>query len=189
MRDPELEKELQDLKHQVQTLLSAAKTSPVQSTTSSITSHKSKPGVDLESKISRIESLVGSQMEVIANLQKTMEALNAKLEQDGSDTSFTTNTYQKRAKTGQRPRKTLARQDLSSNSESNHEMVKPPNPHIASTIPTDNNATDMDAGESELDGGIQDVDINESMLSGYHKDGTLSSESVSHEATQDDNDL
>ena len=72
-------------------MLLAANTSPAtSSTTSSIKLQKSQWEVKLESKISLLESLVGSQMEVIANLQKTMEALNAKLENDGSDTLVTT---------------------------------------------------------------------------------------------------
>ena len=195
IRDPELEKELQDLKKQVQTLLSATKTSPASSTTSSITSHKSKREVELESKISRLESLVGSQMEVIANLQKTMEALNAKLDHDGSNTSGTTNSYRKRVKTGPSPRKTItSRQEFSSESESDHDMDKPQDSHEAhSGNPrTGDEDSTMDAAASDLNGGIHDDDITESILPDYddtQENGTLSSDSIGQEAPQDDHDL
>ena len=195
LRDPELEKELQDLKKQVQVLLSAAKTSPASSTTSSITSHKSKREVELESKITRLESLVGSQMEVIANLQKTMEALNTKLDHDGSDTSVTTNSYQKRVKTGPSPRKAIAaRQEFSSDSDSDQDMDKPLDTQEAHSGNPRTGAEDstMDAAANDLNGGIHDDDITETILPEYddtQENCMLSSDSASQEASQDDHDL
>ena len=133
-------------------------------------------------------------MEVIANLQKTMEALNAKLDTDGSDTSVTTNSYRKRAKTGQSPRKKSQTQhELSSDSDSDQEMNKPPDPtknedphnhpRLEAGIP-------MDTGASELNGGINDEDIHEIMS---HDDNPTKNhlllESSSQQAELEDNDL
>ena len=132
--------------------MSATNTSPGTSTTSSTKSHKSKQEVELESKISQLELLVGSQMEVIDNLQKAMDALNAKLDNNGSDTTIITNSYRKNAKTGQSPKNNRTRHDLSSNSELDHKMENPPDPqednHHFITTHTKEAITSTDADAS-----------------------------------------
>ena len=197
-QDPELEKELQDLKTQVQTLISAAHTSPASSTTSSLKSTKSKQEDELELKISRLETLVVSQMEVIANLRKTMETLNAKLNHNSNDTSVTTNSYCKQAKTGQSPRKSKHknRHTHSSDSGSDQDMAKPPNPgkdNLSTQSQHDNTShASMDDAAGELDGGINDDDISETMAQEYEANiATISSpsRSTSPEAQNINHDL
>ena len=103
-------------------------------------------------------------MEVIANLQKTMETLNAKLENNGSDTSVTTNSYRKQAKTGQSPRKNKSHgQGHSSDSDSDLEMAKPPDPGKESQcLPCTNDATVM--GEASINGGIHNDNTSKTMI-------------------------
>ena len=190
-----MEKELQDLKHQVQTLLAAANTSPALSTTLSLQSQKSKREVELESKILRLESLVGSQMEVIANLQKTMEALNAKLDHDGSDTSVTTNSYRKRVKTGPSPCKTnFTHAKLSSESDLDHEMCKPSDNLVDEQLTQPNKVdetTNMVDDERDINGGIQDDDISKTLLPNNNddQDSNHHCDTISQAATQDDDEL
>ena len=133
-------------------------------------------------------------MEVIANLQKTMEALNAKLDNDGSNTLVTTNSYWKHAKTGQSPRNNKkTHQEFSSNSESNQEMAKAPDPNDPSNpLLIDNTETSMDAGAGNIIGGIQDEDITKAMVQNYDEHKTNTNyllEPISHAADQEDNDL
>ena len=128
-------------------------------------------------------------MEVIANLQKTMETLNAKLNTEGSDTSVTTNSYRKRIKTRQSPQKQKLRNrhSSSSNSGSDQEMAKPPDPTTANHTKTnthqkqDDKAT-MDADESKLYGGIEDNNISETMAQEYSADhsSTETSSQMAH---------
>ena len=134
-------------------------------------------------------------MEVIANLQKTMEALNAKLDHDGSDTLVTTNSYQKRVKTGPSPRKTItSRQEFSSKSKSDHDMDIPQDSqeaHSGNPRTGDEDST-MDAAASDFNGDIHNDDITESILPDYddtQENCTLSSDSISQEAPHDDHDL
>ena len=133
----------------------------------SIKSSKSAREVKLESKITRLETLVGSQMEVIANLQKTMEALNAKLkkENDGSDTLVTTNSYHKRAKTGQSPRK----KGHTSDSNSDQDMLKITDGHNDNDVPRNSPAITaadllMGTNNNDLNGRINDDDITGTLL-------------------------
>ena len=133
-------------------------------------------------------------MEIIANLQKTLEALNAKLDNDGSDTSVTTNSYCKRAKTGPSPRKNNRRQESSSESNSDHEMDKQPETHKTEDPilgQTDEAHISMEDDATVLNGGIQDDDISESMLQANEEQTahSLSSDSTSHMDNQGDNDL
>ena len=133
-------------------------------------------------------------MEIIANLQKTLEALDAKLDTNGSDTSVTTNSYRKHAKTGQSPCKNNMRQDSSSDSESDHEMDKQPDMQETADpliTQTEEAHISMEDDATELNGGIQDDNISETMLQA-NEDQTahsLSSDSISHMDNQGDNDL
>ena len=132
-------------------------------------------------------------MEVIANLQKTMEALNAKLDNDGSDTSVTTNSYRKRAKTGQSPRKpNKNQQDLSSDSESDQEMAKAANSNSPNRLLLDHPKASMDANAVDIYGGIQDDNITATMEQNdeeHQTHTTSASDPISHAADRDDDDL
>ena len=108
-----------------------------------------------------------------------MEALNAKLDNDGSDTSVTTNSYRKRAETGQSPQKLKAQQDASSDSESDHEMDKPSGTHNTnkpSSALAEVNTSLVEDDANEINGGIHDDDISKMMLQAQDnsKDNLLS---------------
>ena len=115
--------------------------------------------------------LVTTQMDVIANLQRTMETLNAQLDHNGSDTSITTSSYQKQIKTRQSPRKSRRNhRKHSSKSGSDQDMQKSPALAIeddqAQKSPDASHAS-MDEAEGELDRGIHDDSISETMAHEY----------------------